>query len=83
MKKKQIEADSRVKARHFTWRESALTYFILLTLSAGQWMIYNEYVHFGNMPPEFIWGMLGYWAIVTAISVLLPPARRSASLTNP
>lgn len=65
--KKQIEKDSRVKTRHFAWIEYALTYFVLLTLSAGQWMIYNEYVNFGSVPPEFIWGMLGYWAIVTAI----------------
>ena len=31
-RKKQIEADGRVKARHFTWAESALTYLILLTV---------------------------------------------------
>lgn len=67
MKKKGAEKDARVKVKHFTWKEYALTYFVLLTLSAGQWMIYDEYVNFGSMPPEFIWGMLGYWAIVTAV----------------
>jgi signal transduction histidine kinase len=70
-KKKQIEADSRIKSRHFTWREVALIYFILLTLSAGQWMIYHEYVGFGNFPAEYIWGMLGYWAIVAAVFCLI------------
>lgn len=66
MKRKQIERDSRIKAGHFTWREVLVTYFVLLVLSAGQWMIYHEYVDFGNFPPEYIFGMLGYWLLVTA-----------------
>ena len=83
MKKKQIETDSRVKAKHFTWLELAFTYFILLTLAAGQWMIYNEYVHYGNMPPEFIWGMLGYWAIVTAIFILITNRQKFRAYDKP
>ena len=83
MKKKQIEKDSRVKARHFTWKEYALTYFILLTLSAGQWMIYDQYVDYGSMPPEFIWGMLGYWAIVTAIFCLVTARQKVRAFDRP
>ena len=83
MKRKQIEADSRVKSRHFRWHEYALTYFILLTLSAGQWMIYNEYVHFDRMPPAFIWGMLGYWFIVTAIFCFFTARQKVRAFDKP
>lgn len=83
MKRKQIEQDSRVKARHFTWKEVALTYFILLTLSAGQWMIYREYVDFGNFPPEYIFGMLGYWAIVTAVFCLVTARQKIRAFDTP
>lgn len=83
MKKKQVEGDIRVRSKHFTWKEYALTYFVLLTLSAGQWMIYNEYVHFGSMPPEFIWGMLGYWAIVTAVFCLVVTRQKVRKFDSP
>ncbi len=83
MKKKQVEDDSRVKAKHFTWKEYALTYFVLLTLSAGQWMIYDQYVNYGSMPPEFIWGMLGYWAIVTAIFCLVTARQKVRAFDRP
>lgn len=83
MKKKQLEEDARVKARHFTWKEYALTYFILLVLSAGQWMIYDQYVYFGSMPPEFIWGMLGYWAIVTAVFCLVTARQKVRAFDKP
>lgn len=67
MKKKQTERDIRIKSKHFKWTGYILTYFILLSLSAGQGMIYTQYMDFDKMPPEYIWGMLGYWAIVTAV----------------
>lgn len=81
--RKQVEADIRVKARHFTRLEYALTYFILLTLAAGQWMIYNEYVHLGNMPLEYIFGMLGYWAIVTGVFVLITNRQKLRAYDKP
>lgn len=83
MKRKQIERDSRIKARHLTRMEFALTYFVLLTLSAGQWMIYNEYVYFGSIPAEFIWGMLGYWAIVTAVFCLITNRQKFRAYDKP
>lgn len=83
MKKKQLEKDSRVKSRHFSWKEYLLIYFVLLTLSAGQWMIYDQYVFFGSMPPEFIWGMLGYWAIVTAVFCLVTARQKVRAFDRP
>ena len=82
-KKKQIEADSRVKTRHFTRVEYLVTYFVLLTLAAGQWMIYNEYEHFGNMPAEYIFGMLGYWALVTGAFVFFTSRQKLRAFDRP
>lgn len=81
--KKQVEKDIRVKARHFSWQGYALTYFILLTLSAGQGMIYAEYMDFDSMPAEYIWGMLGYWAIVTAIFCLVTHRQKVRTFDKP
>ncbi len=67
MKSKQIETDRRVKAKHLTWKQYALTYAVLLILTAGQALIMSAYIDFGEAPLGYIWGMLGYWAIVTAI----------------
>ncbi len=83
MKKKQIETDSRVKARHFSWREYALTYFILLVLSAGQAMILSEYMDFTSAPPEYIWGMLGYWALVTAVFSIITTRQKFRAFDKP
>lgn len=71
MKKKKAEKDSRIKTRHFSWKEYAITYVILLTLSSGQAMIYAEFMGLDNTPLEFIFGMLGYWAIVSAVFTLI------------
>lgn len=63
--------DPRIKKVRNMRLAYGATYFVLLVLSAGQWMIYNEYVGFGSLPFAFIAGMLGYWAIVSGIFILL------------
>lgn len=83
MKKKQHEKDTRVKSKHFSWKWYVLTYFILLTLSAGQGMIYAQYMAFDTMPPEYIWGMLGYWAIVTAVFYLITIRQKFVTFDKP
>lgn len=83
MRKKKIEEDIRVKSRHFSWTEYALTFFVLLTLSAGQWMIYAEYLPLDSMLAEYIWGMLGYWAIVTAIFCLISARQKIRNFDKP
>jgi signal transduction histidine kinase len=62
--------DPRVKRKSKTWLGFAATYLVLLVLSAGQGMIYAEYMAFESMPPEYIFGMLGYWALVSAGFIL-------------
>lgn len=71
MRKAKEQPDPRVKSTHFPLKTYLLTYFILLVLSAGQGMIYAEYMNFESMPLEYIFGMLGYWAIVSAIFILI------------
>ena len=71
MRKKKERPDERVKSTHFSIRAYLVTYFVLLVLSAGQGMIYAEYMNFGNMPLEYIFGMLGYWGLVSASFILI------------
>lgn len=66
MRKKKAANDSRIKSKPISWIQYAITYFVLLVLSAGQGMIYAEYMAFDKMPLEYIFGMLGYWALVSA-----------------
>jgi len=68
---KKERHDERVKSTHFSIKAYLITYFILLVLSAGQWLIYSEYIDFGTMPIEYIFGMLGYWALVSAAFTLI------------
>ena len=83
MRRKQLEADSRVKASHFKWSDYALTYFILLVLSAGQAMIMSEYLVFDSAPAGYIFGMLGYWAIVTAVFSLVTHFQKIKAYDKP
>ena len=68
--KDKSDIDARVKTQPISWKSYLFTWFILLILSSGQWMIFAEYKEFGNLPPEYIFGMIGYWAIVSAIFIL-------------
>ncbi|WP_333651661.1 HAMP domain-containing sensor histidine kinase [Lacrimispora sp.] len=71
MKKNKERPDERVKSIHFSIKAYLITYFVLLVLSAGQWLIYAEYIDFGTMPIEYIFGMLGYWGLVSASFILI------------
>lgn len=82
-RKKQIEADPRVKARHFSWKQFLVTYAVLIVLSAGQGMIYAEYMNFSKMPREYIFGMAGYWAIVSAVFSLVTHAQIRKKFDEP
>lgn len=72
MKRKPDEMDPRIKARHMNWLEYSITFFVLSVLSAGQAMIFMEFVRGeANVPFGFIMGMIGYWAIVALIFNLI------------
>jgi len=54
--KKELQ-DRRIKTRHVSVKTYFLTYLVLSVLSAGQWLIYSEYVDFNIMPIEYIFGI--------------------------
>ena len=77
------EIDERIRRKSFPWIEYLITYFILLVLSAGQFMIFYEYMDIESAPPEFIAGMLGYWAIVTGIFFLVTTVQKNRRFNRP
>lgn len=83
MKERRGERDRRVKVERVPWRGFAAAYSILLTLSAGQGMIYAKYMDLASMPSAYIWGMLGYWAIVTAIFCLFTTRQKYRTFDKP
>lgn len=82
-KAKKSQGDPRVKTARFSWKEYAGMYFILLSLAAGQWLIYAEYMDFTSMPFEYIMGMLGYWALVTAAFCFITVHQRVKAFDRP
>jgi len=83
MKRKQLNPDSRVKVKHFKWLEYAITYCVLLVLSAGQAMISAKFLGIEIAPKGYIWGMLGYWAIVSAIFCLVTNRQKFRAFDKP
>jgi len=71
MSKQPSPGDARVRSSHFAWKEFVFTFAVLSVLSAGQWLIYAEYVDFATMPVQYILGMAGYWAIVSGVFAML------------
>ncbi|WP_368489046.1 ATP-binding protein [Clostridium sp. BJN0013] len=77
------EKDNRVNTKHISARGFVLTYFILSVLAAGQAMIYSAYVYMEAVPIEYIFGMMGYWAIVTLIFCLITARQRYIAYDKP
>lgn len=83
MKDEKNRSDPRVKTSHFAWKEFLITYVVLSILSAGQWMIYAEYMDFTTMPIEYIFGMMGYWAIVSGVFAFLTHSQIRTKFDEP
>lgn len=69
MKKDQQDLDDiRVKRKILSWKSALITFAILLVLAAGQAMITNAFpLEYEYAPIGYIFGMIGYWAIVAAV----------------
>jgi signal transduction histidine kinase len=80
---KKTELDSRVKAKHISWKEYLLTLIVLEILTAGQALIYAAYVDMRYVPRAYIIAMVGYWAIVTLIFCLLTSWQRFLAYDKP
>ncbi|MEH7495556.1 HAMP domain-containing sensor histidine kinase [Neobacillus niacini] len=81
------EKDIRVNTKHFSVREFLLIYLILTILTAGQVMILISFLKLHltitNLPVGYVWGMLGYWAIVSLIFCLISARLRYLSYDKP
>lgn len=83
MKRGRAAADPRIKAKHMSWVEYSLTFFVLSVLSAGQVMILMAYIGETYMPMGFIFGMIGYWAIVAFVFNLITNDQIKRKFENP
>lgn len=83
MRHHAVEADKRVKAKHYSWKDYVKTYLVLIVLAAGQGMILDTYMGITSTPPAIIAGMLGYWAIVTAIYVFVTTRQKISAFDKP
>lgn len=82
MRRKQVQ-DVRIKSQHFSWKEFLWTYIVLSALTAGQAMIYDAYIPIENVPPQYIFGIAGYWIIVTSIFCLITNYQRVRAFDKP
>ncbi|MDE6550409.1 MAG: HAMP domain-containing histidine kinase [Clostridia bacterium] len=70
MKKNKIK-DDRIKARRVTFAGFIIAYIAFAVMSAGQILVLGAFIPLKNLPPEYIAGMVGYWAIVALIYLLI------------
>lgn len=82
MSKKQ-EPDIRIKPQGFLWKEFLITYFVLSTLTCGQMLIFDAYMPLNAVPAGFVWGMLGYWFIVSFIYCLVSARQKYNKFDKP
>lgn len=68
MKKKR---DNRVKRKYVTLRMFLTTFLVLEVLTTGQGLIYSSFLNIKTMPLGYIFGMAGYWSIVSFIFCLV------------
>lgn len=80
---KNKEKDNRVNTKHIFVMGFIWTYFILSVLTAGQAMIYSSYVRAEKIPWGYIFGIMGYWAIITLIFCLVTARQRYLAYDKP
>lgn len=68
MKNKRIK---RVTTNQVSMKMFMMTYSVLVVLTAGQTLIYHAFSPEQSVPISYLFGMLGYWAIVSFIFCLL------------
>ncbi|WP_438492541.1 ATP-binding protein [Paenibacillus sp. IHBB 3054] len=73
----------RLKSQHFSWKEFFWTFIVLSTLTAGQALIYDAYLSVENVPPQYIFGITGYWIIVAFIFCLFTARQKYKTFDKP
>ncbi|WP_019913796.1 HAMP domain-containing sensor histidine kinase [Paenibacillus sp. HW567] len=74
---------TQMRSKRFSWKEFMWIYIVLSVLTAGQAMIYEAYVPARSVPTPYIFGMLGYWTIVTAIFCLITARQKYKTFDKP
>ncbi|ULT54860.1 HAMP domain-containing histidine kinase [Neobacillus drentensis] len=82
-KSKNKMKDIRVNTKHNSLKQFVWTYLVLSVLTAGQTMIYRAYVPPERLPEGYVFGMMGYWAIVTLIFCLVTARQRYHAYDKP
>lgn len=78
------EDDIRINAKHYSVRQFLLIYVVLSVLTIGQAMILLATLNLHIMVPfGYVWGMLGYWAIVSLIFCLVSARQRFVNYEKP
>ncbi|SFE23409.1 Signal transduction histidine kinase [Paenibacillus algorifonticola] len=80
---KNQKQDVRIKSPLFSWKEFLGTYFLLSTLTAGQALIYNAYLPIEYVPWPYIFGISGYWIIVSLIFCLVTARQKYKAFDRP
>ncbi|PWW33551.1 MULTISPECIES: HAMP domain-containing sensor histidine kinase [Paenibacillus] len=82
MNKKQ-KPDARIKSHLFSWKEFLFTYLLLSILTAGQALIYDAYLPVEVVPWQYIFGISGYWSIVSLVFCLVTARQRYKTFDKP
>ncbi|WP_068497360.1 HAMP domain-containing sensor histidine kinase [Paenibacillus kribbensis] len=81
--KKKLKPDVRIMSSYFSWKDFLVTYFLLSTLTAGQALIYNAYIPGEYLPWQYIFGISGYWVIVSLIYCLVTARQKYNKFDKP
>lgn len=75
--------DMRIKSPLFSWKEFLGTFLLLSILTAGQALIYNAYLPIEFVPWHYIFGISGYWLIVSLIFCLVTARQKYKTFDKP
>lgn len=60
-----------IKSRHFSLKQFLITFLVFGILTTGQMMILQDYLAIESIPVGFVFGITGYWLVVTIVFCLL------------
>jgi len=80
---KKKNTDPRVTAKRSPWLEYMFVLAVMLCLTGGQAMIFNEFVELKNMPISFVLDNIGYWALMTLAFIFITAYMRKKVYVKP
>lgn len=82
-KKQKQELKTRIRSQQISWKEFLWTYIVLSILTAGQAMIYDSYIPTETVPTGYIFGISGYWIIVSLIFCFVTARQKYNTFDKP